>query len=160
MRKQQIVRLLFLLGLVFMVIQSSCKGQKNNKKKNERIKDSTEEIIVDPIEKMAFEIKRDTVPIVLPDSLGGKIVNGWTALKLEIDKNGIIKNFEIIRLFLKKGSEILMDYSNVSVKNKYPDKIKPYYHYLSEHVKRIKIIPSSNVHPKTINIMYVIIKFK
>lgn len=142
----------------------SCQGQikKNQGKANGTLLD-TSIINIDPIEPMPYVVERDTMYHSLPDSLGGKEVNGMAVLKLNINKDGKIQDFSIIKLSIFKNEKEIINYwcntCGFLPKKDYPSNVLRYYLYLKAYVDSLKITKAINIRPKQENIIYKTLRF-
>jgi hypothetical protein len=108
--------------------------------------------IVDPIISMSYEIVRDSIFSVLPDSLGGSNVNGLVVVRVTINATDLrileleIKKIKLTNTELKK---IIINYpSNLIDSNK----LNSYYPFLYEYCRKIKIIEKHPPQYKTTKI--------
>jgi hypothetical protein len=107
-------------------------------------------------EKIPYLIKQEDLNIVLPDSLGGEKYKGYIRLMLFIDSVGSINSFNILQINLK--TENLKDsiayykyYPTPKSCRIYPQKIMPYFLFLSEWIKQVPVYSSKEVNTTTTN---------
>ncbi len=141
--------------VIIILIFHSCVGQER-KKADE---------IIDPIEIVPFDIRRDSIFLPLPDSLTAKNVTGLAALEIFINRTGKVEGFNIIRFSLMLKKEVLINFfesSSMNIKDKgsYPEQMQPYYLLLTDYVENIEIVKRQEVIPKEINRLTILVRFK
>ncbi len=142
------------------IVYSSC-GQTTVKNKTDN-KVDTSEYIVDPIEEMPFIIERENSYSVMPDSLG-KDLTGLAGLRLYVSDNGIIGNFELVKLSLNKGDASFIEYQRKKFGSfnieSYPIDVQKYYPFLVDYVNMLKVRQVTGVAPRSV-IMNLLVRFK
>ena len=98
--------------------------------------------IVDPIEEMPFVIERESDYTSLSDSLGNQL-SGLAALRLYLNNQGIIENFELVKLTLYRNSTIVIDYQRKEFgffdKKYYPLNVQAYYPFFKDYVSKLEV---------------------
>ena len=147
-----------------MVFLFSC--QEHRVTKNERVVNQDSDYssnVIDIFEPWPFQIKRKTMYSVLPDSLGGKKAKGMAALSVNINEQGKIKIFTIIKLSIFEGEKQIIDFfgadSAFKLKKDYPSNVLRYYPFFEKYVNSLKIVPVEGVKPKSDNVFTFMVRF-
>lgn len=141
-------KLIILLIIIFLFL--SCIGQ-NRELKQEINIDSLE--IIDPVVSLPYEIKNRNQSVTLPETLGGKNMQGYAFIQLQISNNAEILETFIMKLSLKNWSNNkAIDY-NVS-QGSLPSNLNEYVRFFDEYCKK-KIILEKRGKAQPKNIMQI-----
>ena len=117
--------------------------------------------ISEPFEGIPFHIIRNSVYAKLPDSLGGKFRGGLCVITIDIGKSGIVGDFYIQKLSIKKGKRNFIEWStgNYLSFNQYPDSVKKYYSFLKQYVAGLKLTRDKSINVKEKNFESFVVRF-
>lgn len=106
---------------------------------------------------MSFEVKSQKECIDIKESRGSSV------LGLFVQKNGTVKDFNILQLrVIKELSDTLIDYAKMKSSplsyNDYPEKVKLYYPLFKEYVDSLILKPREEVNVDDENYIYLKVK--
>lgn len=109
--------------------------------------------IIDPIVEVPYEIKNEKLFLKLPDSLGGKNIQGQVYIQLVINDSSKIIETTILKIFLKnKKNKKIIEYN--FLQGKIPAKLNRYAIFFDKYCKKeIIIVKRHKPNPK--NVMYI-----
>jgi len=152
------------IGVLLLIFLFSC--QEHIVKKNERVVNQDSDYsssVIDIFDPWPFVIKRKTMYSVLPENLGGKNAKGMAVLSVNINKQGKIKIFTIIKLSIFEGERQIIDFygldSPLKLKKDYPSNVLRYFPFFEKYVNNLKIVPVVGVEPKSDNVFTFIVRF-
>lgn len=111
-----------------ITITTSCKSQSKS-----------DEVTLDSFLPDPFEVVLQPKP-VLPDSLGGKNVQGTVVVQVFLDTNATIQKYEILLFLLKDRSGKVRIESRLPLrksKKKYPNAVKKYQPWIENYIQAV-----------------------
>jgi hypothetical protein len=144
---------IFFLFLTVQICQAQVKKQQSH-------------VIVDPVEKASFVLKRTKEYITLPDSLRGHAVNGFVMVRVSVTKDAKHRLERVMKLNIADPGIFTLTYvSPNSSKEPFPKALSsfftPYYGLISKYVKEnVHFIPANNDKVEPITFFYFMIRFK